>query len=101
MRLIFSLSIFLLLMADSLGQSTNDILNLLISNKTISQSQADSIRADAALLQQQTDAARKSFFITAARQMQLTGYSQIRYQTFQDRGKHNSFDIRRARVDLK
>jgi hypothetical protein len=101
MKLVFSLSLFLLLLADSLGQSTNDILNLLISNKTISQSQADSIRADAALLQQQTDASRKSFFITAARQMQLTGYSQVRYQFLQERGKHNGFDIRRARVDLK
>ena len=101
MKLVFSFSLFLLILADSFSQSTNDILNLLISNKTISQSQADSIRAEAALSQQQADASRKSFFITAARQMQLTGYSQVRYQTFQESGKHNGFDIRRARVDLK
>jgi phosphate-selective porin OprO and OprP len=101
MRLVITLSLFLLLMANSFAQSSNDVLNLLIANKTISQSQADSIRADAAVLQQQTDASRKSFFITAARQMQLTGYSQVRYQFFQEKGKHNSFDIRRARVDLK
>jgi hypothetical protein len=101
MRLVITFSLFLLLIANSFAQSSNDILNLLISNKTISQLQADSIRADAALLQQQSDASRKSFFITAARQMQLTGYSQVRYQFFQEKGKHNSFDIRRARVDLK
>ena len=101
MKFVLSLSFFLLFLVDSLSQSTNDILNLLISNKTISQIQADSVRAEAALLQQQTDASRKSFFITATRQMQLTGYSQVRYQTFQESGKHNSFDIRRARVDLK
>jgi phosphate-selective porin len=101
MKLILSLSFFLLIVAESFSQSTNDILNLLILNKTISQSQADSIRAEAALGQQQTDASRKSFFITAARQMQLTGYSQIRYQAFQESGKHNCFDIRRARIDLK
>jgi phosphate-selective porin OprO and OprP len=101
MRFILSLSLFLLIIADSFAQSTNDILNLLISNKTISQSQADSIRAEAALGQQQADASRKSFFITAARQMQLTGYSQIRYQSFQESGKHDGFDIRRARIDLK
>src|SRR5664279_6477270 len=88
MRLVFSLSLFLLLLADSMGQSTNDILNLLISNKTISQSQADSIRADAALLQQQTDASRKSFFVTAARQMQLTGTFKINYKPFKDREKN-------------
>jgi phosphate-selective porin OprO and OprP len=101
MRLALSLSFFLLFIAESLSQSTNDILNLLILNKTISQSQADSIRAEAAITQQQADASRKSFFITAARQMQLTGYSQVRYQTFQESGKHNGFDIRRARIDLK
>jgi phosphate-selective porin len=101
MRLVLSISLFLLIIADSFSQSTNDILNLLILNKTISQVQADSVRAEAALLQQQTDASRKSFFIIAARQMQLTGYSQVRYQAFQESGKHNGFDIRRARVDLK
>jgi phosphate-selective porin len=101
MKFLLSLSFVLFLMADSFAQSTNDVLNLLIANKTISQSQADSVRGEAALLQQQTDASRKSFFLTAARQMSLTGYAQIRYQSFQESGKHNSFDIRRARVDLK
>jgi len=101
MRLVISLSAFLLFITDSFPQSTNDILNLLILNKTISQSQADSIRAEAALSQQQADGSRKSFFITATRQMILTGYSQVRFQAFQESGKHNGFDIRRARVDLK
>jgi phosphate-selective porin OprO/OprP len=101
MKLLFSISIFLLFLTDCFSQSTNDILNLLIQNKTISQVQADSIRAEAALAQQQTDASKKSFFITAARGMLLTGYTQVRYQTFQESGKHNGFDIRRARVDLK
>src|SRR5450759_3517207 len=101
MRFVLSLSFFMLIIADLFAQSTNDILTLLISNKTISQVQADSVRAEAALLQQQTDASHKSFFVTAARQMQLTGSSQIRYQTFQESGKHNGFDIRRARIDLK
>jgi tetrahydromethanopterin S-methyltransferase subunit G len=101
MKLVFSLLFFLLILADSFSQSTNDVLNLLISNKTISQSQADSIRAEAALSQQQADASKKSFFITAARQMQLTGFTQVRFQAFQESGKHSSFDIRRARVDLK
>ena len=101
MKFLFSLSFFILIIADSFSQSANDILNLLIANKTITQVQADSVRADAASLQQQTDAVRKSFFVTASRSMVLTGYSQIRYQCFQERGKHNSFDIRRARIDLK
>jgi phosphate-selective porin len=101
MRLVLSLSFFMLFLTEVFSQSTNDILNLLILNRTITQSQADSVRAEAAIAQQQTDASRKSFFITAVRQMQLTGYSQVRYQIFQESGKHNSFDIRRARIDLK
>lgn len=101
MKFLLSLAFTLIIIADIYSQSTNDILTLLISNKTISQLQADSVRAEAALRQQQTDASRKSFFVNATRQMQLTGYSQIRYQTFQESGKHNGFDIRRARIDLR
>jgi phosphate-selective porin OprO/OprP len=101
MKLIMSVLFFLLIITESFSQSTNDILNLLISNKTISQAQADSVRAEAALLQQQTDASRKSFFVSATRQMTLAGYSQVRYQFFNETGKKDGFDIRRARLDLK
>jgi phosphate-selective porin OprO and OprP len=101
MRLLIFLLLLVVINAELFPQSSNDILNLLISNKIISQDQADSVRAEAALLQQQTDAARKSFFVTATRQMQLAGYSQVRFQAFEESGKHNGFDIRRARLDLK
>jgi hypothetical protein len=33
--------------------------------------------------------------------MALTGYSQVRYQLFNETGKKDGFDIRRARLDLK
>jgi phosphate-selective porin len=101
MKYTFSIVLSLIFIAESFSQSTNDILNLLISNKTISQEQADSVRAEAAILQQQTDAARKSFFVTATRQMQLSGYSQVRFQAFNEKGKNDGIDIRRARLDLK
>ena len=101
MRFLFSLTLILAFVGNIFSQSTNDLLNLLISNKTISQSQADSIRAESALLQQQSDASRKSFFVSASRQMQLSGYTQFRFQSFQESGKKDGFDIRRARLDLK
>jgi phosphate-selective porin OprO and OprP len=101
MKYTFSIILLLIIATESFSQSTNDILNLLVSNKSISQLQADSIRADAALIQQQTDAARKSFFVTATRQMQLSGYSQVRFQAFDEKTKRDGFDIRRARLDLK
>jgi phosphate-selective porin len=97
-----SLSVlFIFLIGNAFSQSSNDILNLLIANSTITQQQADSIRAEAAINQQVTDANKKSFFLIAARQMQLTGYTQIRYQVLDEAGKKDGFDIRRARLDLK
>jgi phosphate-selective porin OprO and OprP len=83
------------------AQTTNDVLELLIKNKSITQEQADSVRAEAAIKQQDVDANKKSFFVNAGRQMQLSGYTQIRYRNQDEKGKIDGFDIRRARLDLK
>ena len=93
--------IFILIIGNAFSQAPNDILNLLITNNIITQQQADSIRADAVIKQQETEANRKSFFLTAVRQIQLTGYTQIRYQALDEAGKKDGFDIRRARLDLR
>jgi phosphate-selective porin OprO and OprP len=82
-------------------QTTNDVLELLIRNGTIEQTQADSIRADAAIKQQEVDAKKKSFIVSAGKALQISAYTQVRYQFFQEEGKMNGFDIRRAYVDLK
>ncbi len=83
------------------GQSTNDILNVLVSNKTITQQQADSLRADAAIKQQETDANKKLFPFNASRLMQISGFTQLRYIQMEEKGKRSGFDIRRARLDIK
>jgi len=83
------------------AQSTNDVLNLMVANKTITEEQADSVRAEAAIKQQEADAAKKSFFVNAARSMKLSGYTQIRFQQFDETGKINGTDVRRARLDLR
>lgn len=101
MKKICVLAILCLFVAKMKGQSTNDILNMLIANKTITQEQADSLRADAAIKQQETDAAKKSFLVSAARQIQISGYTQIRYQALDEKKKNDGFDVRRARMDLK
>jgi phosphate-selective porin len=100
---ILFLSTFLLCGVITLStQTTNDVLNLLIENKTISQAQADSVRAEAAIKQQEADSKKKTFPINAAaKQFQLSGYTQVRYQNFEEKGKVNGFDIRRARLDAK
>lgn len=83
------------------AQTTNDVLDLLIKNKTISQEQADSVRAEAAIKQQDVDANKKSFFVTTSRLIQFSGYSQIRYRFQQDSKSSDGFDIRRARFDIR
>lgn len=69
MKILFPLTFFAVFITESFSQSTNDILNLLISNKIISQ-------------------------------VQLSGYSQVRFQSLQETGKKDGFDIRRARLDF-
>jgi phosphate-selective porin OprO and OprP len=91
----------LLLAGKIYSQSSNDVLNVLVSNNSISQQQADSLRADAAVKQQKADSAKKSFWVSAARQMQLTGFTQLRYQLLDEAGKNDGFDLRRARLRLK
>ena len=100
MRLFLTFLFTLLVITESFSQSANDILNLLIANKSITKLQADSLRA-AAIKEPGTDAAKKSYLITAARQLQLTGYSHIRYQHFDEQRKNDGLDIHRARLDLR
>lgn len=101
MKLLLSCAFFFLNIAGSFSQTTDDILNLLVSNKKMIQKQADSLKIEAVGQQKQVDNSRKSFLVSAARQMQLSGYSQVRFQSFQERGKKEGFDIRRARLDLR
>lgn len=73
----------------------------MIASKTITQQQADSIRAEAAIKQQTADVNKKSFFVNAAKQIQLSGYTQVRYQNLDEIGKIDGFDVRRARLGAK
>ncbi|MFA6922638.1 MAG: porin [Bacteroidales bacterium] len=95
----------LLLIALAFGkaktQTSNDILNLLIANKTITQQQADSIRAEAAIKQQKTDSLRTSFGVEASKKLKLSGFTQVRYQNFGNPAKNDAVDVRRARLSAK
>ncbi|HEY4786476.1 MAG TPA: porin [Bacteroidales bacterium] len=102
MKKILSVFIMILFVIKSgYSQSTNDILNVLIQRKLVTQEEADSLRADAALKQQDADAKRKSFPVTAGKNLSLSGYTQVRYQNLEETGKKSGFDIRRARLDAK
>ncbi len=83
------------------SQSTDDVLNLLIQKNVVSQKDADSIRAEAAIASQANLAKVKSFPINAAKKITIAGYTQVRYQALEETGKIDGFDIRRARLDVK
>jgi hypothetical protein len=80
------------------SQSSNDILNVLISNKTITQQQADSIRADYAI-SQQTNLPEKRLqveFEFRPRVEYRNGYQQLRNDSIVG----SSFTNQRSRLSL-
>lgn len=83
------------------AQTTDDVLNLLIQKGAITQMEADSLRADYAVKQQEVKAKQKNFPLNLGRALQLSGYTQLRYQDLEEAGKIDGFDIRRARLDLR
>ncbi len=89
------------LFLESKAQSTDDVLNLLIQRNVVSQKDADSIRAEAAIAAQTNLAKVKSFPVNAGKKITLAGYTQVRYQALEEAGKIDGFDIRRARLDVK
>jgi phosphate-selective porin OprO and OprP len=101
MKKFLLLSAILLITLFAKSQTTNDILNLLIENGTIDQAKADSVRAEAAIKQQESDSKKKSFQITSSKALQIGGYGQFRYQYLEEAKKIDGFDIRRAYLDIK
>jgi phosphate-selective porin len=83
------------------AQSTNVVLNILVQKNLISQKDADSIRAEAAITAQADLAKIKSYSVNATKKIMLAGYAQVRYQALEETGKVDGFDIRRARLDVK
>lgn len=83
------------------SQSSDDVLNLLIQKNLVSQKEADSIRAEAAITSQANLAKIKTFPVNAGKKIAIAGYTQVRYQALEEPGKIDGFDIRRARLDVK
>ncbi|MDB5030258.1 porin [Mucilaginibacter sp.] len=83
------------------AQQSEDLLNLLIQKKVISQSEADSIRSENALKEQQKKDNQKVFPLSLGKALNLTGLFQERYQGFQGTSGIDGFDTRRARLDFK
>lgn len=83
------------------AQNNNELLNLLIQKKVVTQREADSLRADLAIKEQQKKDNQKVYPLSLGRALNLTGLFQTRYQAFQGNSGIDGFDIRRARLDFK
>ena len=97
--------LFLIIVFFTIGiataQSSDEVLNLLIQKGLVKQNDADSIRADYAFKQQEVKEKQKLFNVLSSRNINIGGYTQVRYQSLQEPGKADGFDIRRARLDIK
>jgi hypothetical protein len=103
MRLIFLsvLSFLLFSFEITRGQTTGELLNLLTQKGTITQKEADSIRAEYNKKQQAIESKSDSFPLSIGRLLRLSGYTQIGYQNFQSPSNSNGFTVRRARLDFQ
>jgi len=96
--LLLTAGVFSLL--SSYSQSSNDVLNLLTQKKVINQQEADSLRADAAIKQQQSYDKFNPLPLITSKGIVLSGFTQVRIQDFQQSGNYSGFDLRRARLDF-
>jgi phosphate-selective porin OprO/OprP len=86
------------------AQQNDDLLNLLIKKKVLSQQEADSIRADQAIKEQakkDKDKENQHGITIGSRALQISGLVQTEYQGFQQKGVNNAFSLHRARLDVK
>jgi phosphate-selective porin OprO and OprP len=85
----------------SAQQTTEDLINLLIQKQIISQTDADSVRAENAIKQQNDKEKQTKFQLFGGKPITLSGYTQVRFLSQQEAFKPDGLDIRRARLDFK
>jgi phosphate-selective porin OprO/OprP len=101
-KLLFSaLSALFLLVGTTRAQTSDDLLNLLTKKGTITQTEADSIRIAYKAKENVEETKQDSFPLSIGRMLRLSGYTQVRFQYYQQHGKNDEFDVRRARLDFQ
>jgi phosphate-selective porin len=101
MKLYFIAIILTFASLNAMAQNSDDILNLLLKKGTITQNEADSIRSVFSARQKITESRQDSFPLSLGRLLKLSGYIQTRFQYYQQAGKNDEFDVRRARLDFQ
>ena len=83
------------------AQTSEDLLKLLTRKGTITQAEADSLSNAYVFKNNRADKTDTLPIIYLGNNIRLTGFTQIRYQNYQQTGKPDEFDIRRARLDVQ
>ncbi len=84
------------------AQNNDELLNLLIQKKVVSQQEADSLRSDLALKEQvKRDKENQHGITIGSRALQISGLLQTEYEGFEQSTKLNTFLLHRARLDVK
>ncbi|WKZ32025.1 MAG: porin [Thermodesulfobacteriota bacterium] len=92
-------SLFVLTPLSWAGQGYDRLLDLLVEKGSVSKEDAASLRAEEAVREQEEKENQKEFFVIAGRPVKLGGYAQVRYRN--DESIKDTFDVRRARLDLR
>ena len=93
--------IFMASFAYGAESEVDKLLDLLVKKGVVTQEDAAGFRAELAVKKQEEKAEQKTFTVLAGKPIKVSGYIQPRYQFFEEKGKTDSFDIRRARLDIK
>lgn len=75
------------------------LLDLLVEKGVFTKDDAAAFRADLAVKKQEEKETQKEFLVIAGRPIKISGYIQPRYRY--DDSIYNTFDIRRARLDIR
>lgn len=98
---VFAGALLIASLANAAESDVDKLLDLLVKKGVVTQSEATGFRADLAVKKHEEKDLQKEFNIVAGKPIKVSGYVQPRYQYFQEKGKTNTFDIRRARLDIK
>src|SRR5438045_8059386 len=91
------LSLFLLLsLIAKAQQEPSNLIDLLLKKQVITQQEADSLRR-----KNGANNSQGLFSLNSSRLLQISGFTQVRYQAFEQASKPGGFDIRRARIDIR
>ena len=92
--------VFIIISKDYLyAQNSDQVIKLLVEKKLISQNEVDSLKN--LTIKKDQKEKENGFGIQTSKLIQLSGYSQIRYESFQETGKIDGTDLRRIRLDFK